>query len=367
MTNYKTGGVYDFVIIGAGFFGLNIAKYLESKITNSKILVVEKEENKLMRASRWNQSRVHMGYHYPRSVSTAIRSKENYDRFLQDWNFAINKSKTSLYCLSNTNTKTNSKSYEKFLNISSLDFEDTTKKYKDKFLINNIEKIYKVREDTFNIDSINLFFDEYLFSSNIDIIYNTEIIGTEKQGDQWVLKTHNVNYNATYIFNCSYSSLDKFDSEIKEKKLLKHEIAEIVFVHLPTKFVDYNVTVMDGPFFSLMYSPVNGHHTLSHVRYTPHFELKSDKNLLDPYLVLESYDKRTNFDIMKLDVIKFLPELVDMEYIDSFFEIKTVLNSSEVNDSREILIKKNKNFISILGSKIDQIYDVFEYIENEIL
>ena len=56
---HNKDGVYDFVIIGAGFFGLNIAKYLESKLPNSKILILEKEKNKLMRASRWNQSRVH--------------------------------------------------------------------------------------------------------------------------------------------------------------------------------------------------------------------------------------------------------------------------------------------------------------------
>ena len=174
-------------------------------------------------------------------------------------------------------------------------------------------------------------------------------------------------FSGKFIFNCSYSSLDKFDLNIKEKNILKHEITEIVYVDLPNKFLDYNITVMDGPFFSLMFNPNTGHHTLSHVRYTPHFELDIFNNSMDPYQVLKKYVKESNFEVMKFDILKFFPELKNMKYLNSFFEVKTVLNSSEVNDSREILINKNKNLISILGSKIDQIYDVFEYIDKDLL
>jgi len=364
---HNKDGVYDFVIIGAGFFGLNIGKYLESKFPNSKILILEKEKNKLMRASRWNQSRVHMGYHYPRSISTALRSKENYNRFLKDWHFAIDRSKTSLYCISKSNSKTNSKSYEKFLKIASLEYKDETIKYMDKFSVKNIEKIYKVREDTFDVDKINLFFDSYFLKSNIYLTYDAEVVSVEDQTEHWDIVTNKNMFSGKFIFNCSYSSLDKFDLNIKEKNILKHEITEIVYVDLPNKFLDYNITVMDGPFFSLMFNPNTGYHTLSHVRYTPHFELDIFKNPMNPYQVLKKYVKDSNFEVMKFDILKFFPELKNMKYLNSFFEVKTVLNSSEVNDSREILINKNKNLVSILGSKIDQIYDVFEYIDNDLL
>jgi glutamine synthetase type III len=69
---------------------------------------------------------------------------------------------------------------------------------------------------------------------------------------------------------------------------------------------------------------------------------------------------------MKLDTMKYLPELTDIEYIESFFEIKTILNKSEVNDSREIVINQKNRAVNILGSKIDQIYDVFRYLDNII-
>ncbi len=54
-------------IIGAGFFGLSIAFYLKKKF---QVTVFEKNSDILTGASRANQLRFHLGYHYPRSQKT---------------------------------------------------------------------------------------------------------------------------------------------------------------------------------------------------------------------------------------------------------------------------------------------------------
>lgn len=356
---------YDFIIIGAGFFGLNISKYLRNRFPDSNILVVDKESDILLRASRWNQARVHMGYHYPRSVSTAIRSSKNYNKFLKDWGFAVNDTRKTLYGISKINSKTNTINFEKFLKTTSLSYLDKTDYYSNLFNSSNISKMYEVFEDVFSAELIRNYFSDYLKKNNIDLLLNSVPDLIESEEDFTLITINNQQYEAKYLFNCTYSGIGKYNKDLEDKNFLKHEIAEIAFVKLPPNFDLFNITIMDGPFFSIIYNPDKECHTLSHVRYTPHFEFFSKSNL-DPYKVLENYDKKTNFNKMKLDSSKYFPGLKDMQLINSFFEIKTVLNSSEINDSREILINKSNSKWDILGSKIDQVYDVLSLLDEQL-
>ena len=66
---------------------------------------------------------------------------------------------------------------------------------------------------------------------------------------------------------------------------------------------------------------------------------------------------------MRRDAERYVPALRECTYVRSLWEIKTILPQSGVNDSRPILFKRDPsspNVISILGSKIDNIYDLDE-------
>jgi hypothetical protein len=65
------------------------------------------------------------------------------------------------------------------------------------------------------------------------------------------------------------------------------------------------------------------------------------------------------------DATRYVPILQECQYRDSLWDVKTTLPQSEADDSRPILFKKHsdcQNLFSILGSKIDNIYD----LETEI-
>ena len=51
--------------------------------------VLEREKAPFMRATYVNQARVHMGYHYPRSLTTAMKSAGYFRRFCEDFDFCI--------------------------------------------------------------------------------------------------------------------------------------------------------------------------------------------------------------------------------------------------------------------------------------
>ena len=78
---------FDKIIIGAGFYGLYSALFCAKR--GQKALVIECEPQPFQRATYVNQARVHQGYHYPRSISTAMKSALYFERFNEDFGFLI--------------------------------------------------------------------------------------------------------------------------------------------------------------------------------------------------------------------------------------------------------------------------------------
>ena len=100
-------------IIGGGFYGAAVSLFLNSK-NKYDITLLEKEPYLCKRASYRNQARVHNGYHYPRSFSTAYRSHYNFKSFCNKWDSFLSKEFTQYYAISKINSKINYSQYEKF-------------------------------------------------------------------------------------------------------------------------------------------------------------------------------------------------------------------------------------------------------------
>ena len=110
MTN--SSSKYDFLIIGGGIFGIYAALYLAQK--GQKICLIEKESALLKKASVVNQARLHSGYHYPRSVATAIMSNDNKARFTEDHREFINFHFDKYYAIDKYGSFTDPLQFERF-------------------------------------------------------------------------------------------------------------------------------------------------------------------------------------------------------------------------------------------------------------
>lgn len=173
-----------------------------------------------------------------------------------------------------------------------------------------------------------------------------------------------------YVFNCTYSGLNQLGGDFPGTRVqLKQEITEMALLQVPPELQQLGITVMDGPFFSLMPFPARGLHTLSHVRYTPHL-FWADQKGIDPYRKLASYEGESRANRMLRDVARYIPAIGAARYSDSLLEIKTVLQKNENDDGRPILFERHSELpgcYSILGGKIDNIYDVLEKLDEEII
>ena len=82
-------------VIGGEFYGCVIA--LELSERHDEVVLLEKADDLMTRASLINQARVHNGYHYPRSIMTAFRSFANFPRFVAEYRDVVDRSFEKVY------------------------------------------------------------------------------------------------------------------------------------------------------------------------------------------------------------------------------------------------------------------------------
>lgn len=365
---------FDAIVIGGGFYGSAIAVYLAKERGLRKIMLVEREPALLTRASYNNQARVHNGYHYPRSFTTAYRSRINLPRFVRDFPNAVKRDFKQIYAIARRNSKVTAKQLERFCREIGARLEPANQSIRQIFEPRLIEDVFLVDEYAFDATLLASWAGEELRQCGIDIVLENCVTAISR-GKNSPLQVTMSSINGReesiacrYVFNCTYSGLNQFVGDFPGTRTgLKQEITEMALIQVPPVLSGLGITVMDGPFFSMMPFPPRGLHTLSHVRYTPH-QYWQDQLGIDPYRKLINYDKATRVDRMVRDVSRYLPAVLDAKYVGSLFEVKTVLVKNEGDDGRPILFEKHPELpgcYSVLGGKIDNIYDVFSKLEEE--
>jgi len=365
----------DAVVVGGGFYGSAIAAYLAKTRGLSRVIIVERESELLIRASYNNQARVHNGYHYPRSFTTAFRSRVNFPRFVREWRQAIKSDFVKLYAIARNNSKVTAKQFERFCNEIGADIKPANASHKKLFEPGLIEDVFLVEEYAFDAKKLAGWALAELKEIGVEIQYSTHALSISRSSSNKGMtvttqsKSGSISsISCDYVFNCTYSGLNQFSGDFSGTQTdLKQEITEMALLKVPPELEEVGITVMDGPFFSMMPFPARGLHTLSHVRYTPHLSWE-DIHGVDPYTQLDKYDCATRVDRMIRDVGRYLPSIYDAKYVDSLFEVKTVLVKNEGDDGRPILFEKHSDLpgcYSILGGKIDNIFDVLEKLDTE--
>ena len=337
-----------------------------------KILIIEKEEDILLRASSINQARIHSGFHYPRNILTAYRSFVNFPRFVLDFKRCVYDDFVKIYAIAKNNSKVNASQFFGIFNNLGVPIKKAPLKYKKLFNPEMIEEVFCVKEYAFDSKKLRDILNHRLKESGITIFYNMSVDHIEQKDNGMLdvfVTNKDIHLKGSKVYNCTYSQINNLLRKSKLPLLpFKHEVAEMSLVRMPSDLNNVGITVMDGPFFSTMPYPAKGLHSLTHVRYTPHYSWNDIDNFVDGYKYLETVELVSKFLYMINDAKRYLPLIKDATYVDSLYEIKTVLLQNEVDDGRPILCRKDygfKNYAIVMGSKIDNIYDLFKQITDK--
>jgi len=370
--------IYDKIIFGAGLYGLYSA--LRSGEKGDKVLLLEYDDAPFKRASYINQARVHMGYHYPRSYSTAIKSAGYFEKFNSEFQDSILAEFNQVYATSSALSWTDDNQFEKFCMDANIPCDRISPmKY---FQSGKCSGAFLTKEYTYDaaillktlMERINKY-------PEISIIYNSRIKAIKQVNSHYdVILQNGAKHSTEFIINTTYASVNQVLSQLDYSPFkIKYEICEIILCNIPNSFINVGVTVMDGPFFSLMPFGKTGLHSLTSVTFTPHkasFDSlptfgcqATNKDYCSPKQLGNcnscSKKPKSAWDYMSALAKKYLIPEFRFDYNKSLFSIKPILMASEIDDSRPTIIKvssESPKFVSILSGKINTIYDIDEVL-----
>lgn len=378
---------YDRIIIGAGLYGLYSALFCGKR--GLSVVVLEKEIDAFSRATYINQARVHMGYHYPRSLSTAMKSAGYFKRFVDDYGFCIHSKFDQIYATSENFSWTNAQQFIDFCKAAGIRCDEVPASRW--FQYKMCDGAFFTEEYTYDAHVLrDYFLDEIGKLSNVTIIYEADIKEIVKGTDSYCVRLESgEEFESGFVLNSTYASVNQILDKVKDggasgfskdSFAIKYELCEIILCDVDDNLKNIGLTVMDGPFFSIMPFGLTGTHSLTSVTFTPHSTSYDKVPTFGCQEGLTGYsctpEKLGNcnrcpnkpesaWEYMSHLARKYMKPEYGFRYKESLFSMKPILKSSEIDDSRPTAIKvhsESPTFISVLSGKINTVYDLDEYL-----
>jgi hypothetical protein len=342
----------NITIIGGGWYGCYSA-FLLQDIHN--VTLIEKNEDIFTEnSSRYNQNRLHLGYHYPRNYNTRKMCRENFNKFIELFKETdvISEVEKNYYGISDKSVM----DYQTYKAIYMFENYNPTQLENIGFCnINN--NILNVEEKFIDPLKVKQFFERKLTCRKI---YNKKVEKCifENRGSNVniLLDDGNVLYS-DLVIDCTLNLLN-----LSSKKYIYEK--NIILVFEKTKHVSFDaLTIMDGDFCSLYpYNSEKTLYTLTDVEYTP---------LIKSYNYNEIIKYEFNKNILP-DVISNMTNKIKNYYPEFEYHFKyshfTLANKTKnisTSDARECNIENiNDKIITINCGKICGIFEMETYYKE---
>lgn len=367
---------FDAVVLGGGIFGCYAALHLAGK--GARVALLEKEARLFQKASLVNQARLHGGYHYPRSVATAALSDAHKERFTAEHKQFVNFSFEKYYAIDRFGSFTDPSQFERFCQYLKIPCERISEH--PLFNFNRLDALYKTVEHSFDPVLLREHYRNRVEGHpNIGVHHNAQLLRATPDGAHWLLdidSLQNSKLQTPIVINATYAATNAINRLFGVRDIdLTHEISEIAFV-TSAQFRDKGLTVMDGPFGSIMPYGLSGLLSLSSVAYThhkisydnlPRFDCQEPEN--DPRCRPEAPGICTdcprrppsNAYKMLLQMQRYLADSVHFEHLFSYFTIKSKLKASHIDDGRptEIsMLHEQPKLYCLFAGKVNSIYEI---------
>lgn len=372
---------YDKIILGAGLYGLYAALFCARQ--GDRVLVLEYDDAPFKRATYINQARVHMGYHYPRSYSTAIKSARYFDRFNRDFGYCVHSSFDQIYATSAHFSWTDGEEFRKFCRDAGIRCDDVAvSKY---FKPGMCDGAFLTTEYTYDAMILrdHLLAEIRQMGESITMMFGVRLERVEKGQDVYRLFTEEQGaFETPFLVNATYASVNQVQALLGQEPFgIKYELCEIIICSVAPQLKDTGITVMDGPFFSIMPFGKTGYHSLTSVTFTPHVTSYDalptfgcqgrSGGFCSPQRLGNCNDcpakPASAWSYMSGLARKYLREELGFQYEYSLFSMKPILKASELDDSRPTLVRtvtQQPTFVSVLSGKINTVYDLEEVLSN---
>jgi hypothetical protein len=336
------------LVIGAGIHGVSVAIEMAQK--GFSVTIIDANSEILMGTSNGTHNRVNMGYHYPRSIETAKECLRGCEFFKRNLPFAIYYPEKSFYLIEKNNSKVNSDQYKNFLTVAGLKYSET-KIDENLLYAKNIESSFLVDEPCYDVYLLRKYYNQMLKNYSVNIVLNFNIKSIETKDKYYKINSsigHNIIDDFSSIVNATYANSNKIQSFLgvqpKHMRKYQYQKTEVVVVeskeHLPA------ITVMDGPFITILPYAYNGH---SNKYLIYDVENSIIERTEDSNFISSDYFKKieqTNYHKMKVKGMKYFKFMKKLTPLYSLQATRPIPLDSYKTDYRHTTIKKHKKFKS---------------------
>jgi len=331
-------------IVGAGIFGCTTAIKLAE--LGFEVEIFEKNKDIMCGASGINQYRLHRGYHYPRSLDTAINCRDHVFEFYNEYPSAVINNSEQYYSISKRDSFLSGEEYLDFCDKVGLDYSFFYPTFLHK---DAVDICFRADEKIFDIKKLYSIILNRLKSMSIQINFGIEV-------DDKILDSYD------YVIISTYTNNNKFLDDYPESKInYQYELCEKPVVRLPNEFQSKGVVIMDGPFMCLDPYGDTGLHVLGNVVHAIH---QTNIGTEPGPLIDKRFERMLNNGIIENPPISNFPQFISSasqffygiekaEHIGSMFTYRVVFPNLDETDERPTVVQKIDNrIISLFSGKI---------------
>ena len=239
-------------VVGAGIFGCTVALALAE--AGARVSVFERLREILGGASGNNQNRLHLGFHYPRSIETARQSDRGYGPFVAAFPGAIARGYPNAYFIADEGSRTTAEHYlafcacleQPFTPIAPADFTATEVRGCSTGILCD-ERVY----DTALL--ADAFRTRLAREGGIELCCGADVTTLEAtaRGYRVVVADGPVAGDFDAVINCAYADINRLSRGLSfaiADNQYEYTAVPIVELDLPP----FGATIMDGPFAGLL-------------------------------------------------------------------------------------------------------------------
>jgi predicted dehydrogenase len=337
-------------VIGGGIFGCSIASELADFCD---VTLYERNAELMGEGSYINQFRHHYGYHYPRSDETVVEVQNSRADFENVFKQAIVQDYPTYYGLAKEGSLVSTAEFLDFCKKHNLPYK---RKFPKKDLLDreSIELSVEVPEPSYRHSTLKSIAEDRLDShKNVTVRRSSTVTNCDFHPDGTkrltIADTSGglTHADFDFVINATYANINRFADWLKfDTCPIRVDLAEVLIVKLPIDPI--SITVIDGPFATLMPTGNPNEFTLYHVK-----ESIVDRYVPTSGLLKKRPSARSNRDAILRESIKIFPVLKDAEVVERRIVHRGVQANREHDDARVAdILNHGFGCWSVLSGKI---------------
>lgn len=342
-------------IIGCGAFGAMAALRLAER--GAAVTIFERRERPLMGASYNNQNRLHLGFHYPRDDETARQSIRGFERFIQEFPGCILGGFPNAYFIASQGSLVTPQQYLAFCTRMGLRFESIDPARYDP-VVQGVDLGVLTDEVVYDSAILAGLMLERLRAAHIEPCFNARVNRIERSGGGFRLSVGDASpRHFDAVVNCTYAEVNTLTDQ------LGHAVSDYQYEYTMVPIIEWDhppvgVSIMDGPFMTVLPFGRTGTYLLYHVAHSviaehvgPHMPAAWRDKAQAPARAVDGAEK---FEQIRQACTRFVPALASARLTGFLEGPRMVLANRHSTDTRPSIVRQHEpGYITAFTGKID--------------